>query len=168
MSNDHNNSRGVFKDLRFIQKQSRYADNLVIHSLLVEKIVRSGIGHVFLRLWGKLIDEDYLGLNDVDCGYHGESASGADHIDNNDNINNEHNNKNNNDNNKNGKNNNEGIEDSFRSLQMLLSIVWNCTDSSVSLCESLVSSASIYQILSELSKPQLITFDTLSSYNEYL
>jgi len=104
------------KDLEFIQQHTRYSSDVALQRRIVERIVRSGIAHVYLRVWQTILaaSNDYLSPENID---------------------------------------------SFRMLQTALSIIWNCTDKSVTLCESLVRVAVVNLFLSELASPSLFDAD---------
>ena len=139
IDNDHE-SFEAFENLNYIQKKSRYAENKTVHGLIVDKIVRSGIGHVFLKFWGKLIEKNIFCFEEISSEQHDQQENITFSTSNN--------------------------KNSFTNLQLLLSIIWNCSDSNLSLCESLVLSTCINKFYEELSKPQLSTFDEMFLLNE--
>ena len=123
----------------------------------MDKIVRSGIGHVFLRSWHQLSSRNYFGdvesgnvseenISDTNpriqfpSGNGGSAAEDQDELDGVDDRESEE---------RNG-------DSTFLNLQYVLSVIWNCTDSSVQLCESLVRSSVIYEMLLQLSQPILV------------
>lgn len=57
---------------------------------------------------------------------------------------------------------------SFRNLQIVLSVVWNCTDKSAQLCESLVRGAVVHSMLSELAEAKLVQSDLSDENRVYL
>jgi len=87
----------------------------VLNRRIVERIVRCGIAHVYLRAWQSLLAVNYL----------------ADAT-------------------------------AFTNLQLVLSIIWNCTDKSVSLCDSLARAAVANHILAELADARLLDADLTS------
>lgn len=95
-----------------MQSQTRYSADVVLNRRVVERIVRCGIAHVYLRAWQSLSTVDYI----------------ADAT-------------------------------AFTNLQLVLSIVWNCSDKSVSLCDCLARAAVANHMLAELGDPQLVEAD---------
>lgn len=87
----------------------------MLNRRIVERIVRCGIAHVYLRAWQSLLAVNYL----------------ADAT-------------------------------AFTNLQLVLSIIWNCTDKSVSLCDSLARAAVANHILAELADARLLDADLTS------
>ena len=47
----------------------------------------------------------------------------------------------------------------FTNLQLVLSVIWNCTDKSVSLCDSLARAAVANHMLAELADTRLLDAD---------
>lgn len=47
-------------DLKFIQRQTRYSPDVVLNRRVAERIVKCGIGHVYLRVWKSVSVVDYL------------------------------------------------------------------------------------------------------------
>lgn len=105
-------------NLKFIQRQSRYSSDIVLQRRVVDQIVRSSIGHVFLQGWQALTAADYV--NDASV---------------------------------------------FGSLQLLVSIVWNCTDKSISLCDSLARASVVSHLLTQLTECRLA--DAVDSNSVY-
>jgi len=109
---DDFSSANATADLRFVQSQTRYSSDVVLNRRIVERIVRCGIAHVYLRAWQSLSTVDYV----------------ADAT-------------------------------AFTNLQLVLSIIWNCTDKSVSLCDSLARAAVANHMLTELANTRLLDAD---------
>ena len=109
---DDFSSANATADLRFVQSQTRYSADVVLNRRIVERIVRCGIAHVYLRAWQSLLTVNYI----------------ADAT-------------------------------AFTNLQLVLSIIWNCTDKSVSLCDCLARAAVANHILTELADTQLLDAD---------
>jgi len=105
-------SANATADLRFVQSQTRYSTDVVLNRRIVERIVRSGIAHVYLRAWQSLSTVDYI----------------ADAT-------------------------------AFTNLQLVLSIIWNCTDKSMSLCDCLARAAVANHMLAELGDSRLLDAD---------
>lgn len=57
---------------------------------------------------------------------------------------------------------------SFKNLQIVLSVIWNCTDKSLQLCESLVRGSVVHSMLSELTGTKLIDADLGDENRVYL
>ena len=101
-------------DLKFIQRQTRYSPDVVIHRRITDRIVKFGISHVYMRVWKSVSNLDYLDPQHFPA---------------------------------------------FRNLQTVVSITWNCTDKSVSLCESLVKCGVVQLALNELCMDKLAGSD---------
>lgn len=61
----------------------------------------------------------------------------------------------------------EAETDAFKSLQSILSIIWNCTDKCLQLCESLVNCGVIQQFFDELRHPDLQDSDLVCEEELY-
>ena len=109
---DDFSSANATADLRFVQSQTRYCADVVLNRRIVERIVRCGIAHVYLRAWQSLSAIDYV----------------ADAT-------------------------------AFTNLQLVLSIVWNSTDKSMSLCDCLARAAVANHMLAELAHTRLLDAD---------
>lgn len=46
-------------DLKFIQRQTRYMPDIVIHRRITERIVKCGIAHVYMNVWKCVSNVDY-------------------------------------------------------------------------------------------------------------
>ena len=101
-------------DLKFVQRQTRYNPDVVLNRRIVEKIVKFGIAHVFLRAWECINTTDYL-------------SPEKDIV--------------------------------FKNLQTILSVIWNCTDKSPQLCDSLIRCGVVQLFTSELKTEKLACFD---------
>lgn len=112
---DDFSSANATADLRFVQSQTRYSADIVLNRRIVERIVRCGIAHVYLRAWQSLSTVDYF--TDATA---------------------------------------------FTNLQLVLSVVWNCTDKSVSLCDSLARAAVANHMIAELADTRLLDADLAS------
>ena len=110
-------------DLKFIQRQTRYSVDIYLTKRIVEKLVKQGIAHVFLKVWRSVSDIDYLSSECFPA---------------------------------------------FRNLQTILSIIWNCTDKSVALCEALIRCGVIQQFFSELSTERLKSSELTDENELYL
>lgn len=106
--------------LKFVQRQTRYNPDLFLNIRIVEKIVKLGIAHVFLRTWQSISKVDYFSAEQ---------------------------------------------RVSFKNLQTILSIIWNCTDKSASLCDCLVRCDIIKLLLVELTSDRLINADLVNDAN---
>ena len=84
----------------------------MLNRRVVERIVRCGIAHVYLRAWQSLSTVDYI--TDATA---------------------------------------------FTNLQLALSIIWNCSDKSVSLCDCLARAAVANHMLAELGDTRLLDAD---------
>ena len=109
--------------LKFIQRQTRYNPDIILNKRLTEKIVKLGIAHVLLRVWGAVSKVEYL-LN-------------------------------------------ENVL-AFKNLQTILSIIWNCSDKSATLCDSLSRCGIIQLFLSELHSDKLRSSDLSNDNYLYL
>jgi len=112
---DDFSSANATADLRFVQSQTRYSADIVLNRRIVERIVRCGIAHVYLRAWQSLSTVDYF--TDATA---------------------------------------------FTNLQLVLSVVWNCTDKSVSLCDCLARAAVANHMIAELADTRLLDADLAS------
>jgi len=119
---DDYSAAGVTEDLKFIQRQTRYCADTVLNRRIVDRIVRSGIAHVYLRAWRSITTIDYL---------------------------------------------DDENDSAFTNLQLVLSIIWNCTDKSISLCDCLARATVVNQMLAELANSNLCDAD-LNSDSERL
>ena len=106
--------------LKFVQRQTCYNPDLFFNVRIVEKIVKFGIAHVFIRAWQSISKVDYFSAE-------------------------------------------QRIP--FKNLQTILSIIWNCTDKSASLCDCLVRCDIIKLLLVELSSDRLIKADLVNDFN---
>ena len=110
------------KDLKFIQRQTRYIPDVSLSKQVVERIEKLGITHVFLRIW--------QAFGRIECRA-------------------------------------EEDTDAFKSLQSILSVIWNCTDKSLQLCESLVNCGLVQQFFDELRHPELQNSNLVSETELY-
>lgn len=143
----------TFGELKFVQRQTRYGADVALQRRIVSRIVRAGIAHVYLRVWQSLSGalkeqvkedlqgqgQDLEGEGDLEGQGEEEDLKGR------------------------RKNLEEGqvkgeLVDGrpFEVLQAALSIVWNCTDKSVELCESLARVSLLHLFLTELGAPALL------------
>jgi hypothetical protein len=50
----------LYRDLKFVQRQTRYGADVALQRRIVDRIVRGGIAHVYLRVWQCASAADYL------------------------------------------------------------------------------------------------------------
>ena len=110
-------------DLKFIQRQTRYSPDIVLNRRLADRIVKCGIGHVYLKIWKSISTTDYLQKEHLAT---------------------------------------------YKNLQTILSIVWNCSDKSAGLCDALVRAGVIHLFLSELASAKLKESDLSDDNKLYL
>ncbi|ELU04075.1 hypothetical protein CAPTEDRAFT_225602 [Capitella teleta] len=110
-------------DLKFIQRQTRYSPDVGLNRRVADRIVKCGIGHVYLRVWQSVSSVEYLQKENFPA---------------------------------------------YKNLQTVLSIVWNCSDKSVGLCDALVRAGVIHLFLSELDSCKLKDSDLSDENKLYL
>ena len=54
-------------DLKFVQRQTRYSPDVVLNKKVVDRIVKLGIAHIFLKVWRSVSTVDYLSADKAAC-----------------------------------------------------------------------------------------------------
>lgn len=111
-------------ELKFVRKMTRYSPDVVLNRRIVDKIIKLGIAHVFVRVWKSVNSVDFMNYDKYSC--------------------------------------------AFKNLQTALSIIWNCTDKSSQLCESLIKTHVLHDLIAELGSEKLSGSDLRNENNLYL
>ena len=111
-------------ELKFIRRTTKYSPDVVLNKRIIDKIIKFGIAHVFVRVWKSANTVDFMDY----------SKQGS----------------------------------AFKNLQTALSIVWNCTDKSPQLCESLIKTHVLHDFIQELESEKISGADLKIDNNLYL
>lgn len=103
---------------------TRYNPDIALNHRIVDKIIKFGIAHVFVKVWKSVNAVNFMDYDRYSC--------------------------------------------AFKNLQTALSIIWNCSDKSSQLCESLVKTHVLLDLISELGSEKLCGSDLKHENNLYL